>query len=257
MEPLYLRLAETPFRVTPLHDYLRTFCEGYLCPPLPDAIDISATPDDIAFERELSARADELLGVPTRVFRDAYLETLAVYRRAAELLPAHGAFLFHGSAIAVDGAAYLFTAKSGTGKSTHARLWREQFGGRAVMINDDKPLIRLTDGGPVVYGTPWNGKHRLGMNASAPLRAVCILTRSASNHIEPITARDAWPMLLQQAYRPRDTARLLDTMRLLDTLTKTAGLYRLGCNMEPEAAQVSYAGMNGPDAKNGVSGETI
>jgi serine kinase of HPr protein (carbohydrate metabolism regulator) len=61
-------------------------------------------------------------------------------------MPYYDTFLFHGSAIAVDGVGYLFTAKSGTGKSTHARLWRELLGARAVMVNDDKPLLRVTEG---------------------------------------------------------------------------------------------------------------
>ena len=93
--------------------------------------------------------------------------------------------LFHGSVIAVDGIGYLFTAKSGTGKSTHTRLWREYFGDRAAMVNDDKPLLKITDSSVIAYGTPYNGKHRLGTNISVPLKAICILTRAADNHIEP------------------------------------------------------------------------
>ena len=155
-------------------------------------------------------------------------------------MPFRDTFLFHGSAVAVDGAAYLFTARSGTGKSTHTRLWREMLGDRAVMVNDDKPLIRLTEDGAVVYGTPWNGKHRLGTNISVPLKAVCILERAKQNTIRAITREEAFPMLIQQSYRPLDPAALAKTLSLVDRLSRTVSLYRLGCNMDPEAAELSY-----------------
>ena len=106
---------------------------------------------------------------------DDYLETLAVCRRIAERMPEHDTFLFYGSCIAVDGAGYVFTAKSGTGKSTHTRLWREMLGVRAVMVNDDKPLIRIADDGSVIYDPPWDCNHHLSHNIAVPLKAICIL----------------------------------------------------------------------------------
>lgn len=126
-------------------------------------------------------------------YTDAYLETLAVYRKIAEWMPMYNTLLFHGSVIAVDGKAYLFTAKSGTGKSTHTRLWREYFGERAVMINDDKPLLRITQEGVFAYGTPWDGKHRLSTNISAPLAGICILRRGNDNSIRMITGTRSLP----------------------------------------------------------------
>ena len=77
----------------------------------------------------------------------------------------------------MDGQAVLFTAKSGTGKSTHTKLWRDLFGERAVMVNDDKPLLRILKDGVLVCGTPWDGKHRLSTNCALPLKAICILER--------------------------------------------------------------------------------
>ena len=151
--------------------------------------------------------------------------------------------LFHGSVIAVDGVGYLFTAKSGTGKSTHTRLWRECFGERAVMVNDDKPLLKITHNGVIAYGTPYNGKHRLGSNISVPLKAICILIRDTVNHIEPITRNQAYTKLLQQVYRPADGEKMMKTLDLLDRLADSIKLYQLGCNMDISAAQVAYEGM--------------
>ncbi len=151
--------------------------------------------------------------------------------------------LFHGSVVAVDGVGYLFTAKSGTGKSTHTRLWRERFGPRAVMVNDDKPLLRIADGKVTAYGTPWDGKHRLSNNIAVPLRAVCILERGAENRIVPLTKHDAYPMLMQQSHRPSDGAAMMKTMELVDRLGTSTALYRLQCNMDPETADVAYEAM--------------
>jgi hypothetical protein len=179
---------------------------------------------------------------------DAYLETLAVYRKIAEKMPAFDVFLFHASAVAVDGAAYLFAAPSGTGKSTHVRLWRELLGSRAVMVNDDKPLIRVqSDGTAIVYGTPWNGKHRLSSNISVPLRALCLLERAAENSIREITRAEALPMLVQQTYRPADPAALAKTLTLITRLN--VKFYRLCCNMEPQAAELSYRAMSQNDVE--------
>ncbi|MBR2555280.1 MAG: hypothetical protein IKE94_10500, partial [Aeriscardovia sp.] len=170
---------------------------------------------------------------------------LAVYRQIAEKMPAYDIVLCHGSAVAVDGQAYLFIAKSGTGKSTHTRLWRELLGERAVMVNDDKPLVHVTDAGAVVYGTPWDGKHHLSRNIDVPLKAVCILTRGAENRIEPVTPAEAFPMLMQQVYRPADPASLSKTLNLIEKLAASVSLWRLSCNMELDAARVAYEGMKG------------
>ena len=179
----------------------------------------------------------------TTTYSDVYLETLALYRQIAERMPEYDTLLFHGSCIAVDGAGYLFSAKSGTGESTHARLWRKLLGDRAVMVNDDKPLIRLNGGGAVAYGTPWDGKHHLSSNIAVPLRAVCVLERSAENHIREITPSEALPMLLQQVYRPRNAAAMGRTLQLIDRLAGCVKLYRLGCNMDLRAAELSYSTM--------------
>ena len=171
---------------------------------------------------------------------------IAVYRKIAEQMPSFDTVLMHGSCVAVDGEGYLFSAKSGTGKSTHTRLWREVFGDRAVMINDDKPLIRIADGGAVIYGTPWNGKHHLGTNCGVPLRAICLLERAEQNCIRRITAAEAYPYLVQQIYRPADAAAMRKTVQLIDRLSGSVALWRLGCNMDPEAARVAYQAMKGP-----------
>ena len=240
-------LAGRRVAISALHPDVHTLCAEYRAEGTAD-FSVTTAQEDIDFERMRSAREDGFRGIPTRQFSDGYLDTLAVYRRIAEKMPEYDTVLFHGSCVAVDGAGYLFTAKSGTGKSTHTRLWRELLGDRAVMVNDDKPLIRITDGGATVFGTPWNGKHRLSTNVAVPLKAICILERAETNAIRPISGAEAYPMLLQQVYRPLDGAAMKKTLRLIDALAELVRLWRLGCNMDIQAAQVAYDAMKGHEA---------
>lgn len=239
-------IAGKRFEISSMYKTVHAQCRDYVCGD-DEVVDhaIVTTQAHIDFEKNRSRREAEVEGIACVQYPDAYLETLAVYRQIADYMLEHDTLLFHGSVIAVDGEAYLFTAKSGTGKSTHTRLWREMFGDKAVMINDDKPLICLKDGQAVVYGTPWNGKHGLGINGQAPLKAVCILTRAEENHIVSLPKRDAYPMLLQQSYRPTDPAMMGLTLALIDRLGNAVQLFRLGCNMDPAAARVAYEGMSG------------
>ncbi len=239
------RLAELNITVSSLYDEVHRLCRDYLSPEPKADFKVVTTQTDIDFEREKSAREDEAEGRPVQKFTDGYLETLAVYRKIAEKLPKYDAFLFHGSCIAVNGEGYIFTAKSGTGKSTHTRLWRELLGNRAVMVNDDKPLIRVSEAGATVYGTPWDGKHRLSSNISAPLKALCILQRAPDNSIYQITAAEAYPMLLQQVYRPYDGEAMKKTLDLIDRLASSVKLWRLNCNTDIRAAKIAYDAMKG------------
>ena len=166
-----------------------------------------------------------------------------MYRKIADCLLSCDTMLFHGSVIAVDGEGYLFTAKSGTGKSTHTRLWREYFGERAVMVNDDKPLLRITDSGVTAYGTPWDGKHRLSTNTAVPLKGICILTRDITNHIEQAEPHTVYPLIVQQTNRSLSADGMKQTLSLIDRMLHVVPVYRLGCNMDIEAARVAYEGM--------------
>ena len=223
-------------------DTFLPYFEKYLT-DAPADIQVTTSMDDIAYERDRTAREDYLEGRPPRRFPDQYLETLAIYRKIAVEMLQRDTLLFHGSAISVDGEGFLFTAKSGTGKSTHTRLWREMFGDRAVMVNDDKPLLKIEDDRVMVCGTPWNGKHSLGSNIMVPLKGLCILTRAEENHIRRITGRQAMPMLLQQSFRPPDPVAVSKLLVLLEKMVQRVGIFELGCNMDPEAAAVAYQGM--------------
>ncbi len=201
--------------------------------------------EDIDAERVHARLQDEREGIEPRNFSDGYLETLAIYRKLCEKLIERDVILFHASAIEADGKAYLFTAPSGTGKSTHARLWREVYGNKVRMINDDKPLLRVGENGATVYGTPWDGKHRLSANVSVPLGGICVISRGETNTIKRLRPAEALPHLLRQIHRPGSTAGSANMTELALKLAAGVPAYALSCNMEPEAARVAYEAMKG------------
>ncbi|MBQ9968553.1 MAG: hypothetical protein IJO88_07510 [Oscillospiraceae bacterium] len=163
-----------------------------------------------------------------------------------EKLLAFDGMLLHSSAVVMDGKAYLFSADSGTGKSTHTSLYRRYYGDdRVRILNDDKPAIRLEDGIFYAYGTPWSGKTDLNLNLRVPLAGVCLLERGEKNEIAPLPAGKALFRLLQQTRRFDDKVKMDKVMMLLDALLRKVPVWIMKCNMDPEAARVSYEAMSG------------
>ena len=242
MAEFNLKIAGHVGKVHSRFDSTKDYCRNYLTDETPE-FEVTVTPEDLAFEQaELLAEA-RAEGMKPRKFTDPFLDRAAIQRKFADYLFGHNILLCHGSTVAVDGKAYLFTAKCGTGKSTHTRLWREVFGDRARMVNDDKPFLILTENGVLACGAPWSGKHGLDTNITVPLAGICILERGPENIIRPIPAKEAVFMLLQQSNRPQDPRRMPKYLELLDKLSQQVTFYRLACNMSPEAALVAYEAM--------------
>ena len=152
--------------------------------------------------------------------------------------------LLHASAVVVDGRAYLFSAPCGTGKSTHTKLWLQVFGDRAVILNDDKPALRHENGVWYAYGTPWSGKHDISSNIRVPVAGICFLYQAKENTIEPFGGAKAIFSLLEQTARPAGADLRMQLMTLLDRLMAQVPVWRMGCNMDPQAALVSYETMS-------------
>ncbi len=239
-----ISIAGQVVRIEAFYEKLREYCRDYLCDGEP-TITVTSDREGIEYERTKSVLEDQRIGRPVQQFPDAYLETLSIYRKIVQALLDHDTLLLHGSAVAVDGEAFLFSATSGTGKSTHTAFWRELFGDRAVMVNDDKPLIRVTEEGAFVCGTPWDGKHQLSTNIILPLKAFCILERGTENHIQAISPAQALPMLIQQSSHPKGAAAMDRYLQIMDRLSRAISFYHLSCTPTAEAAAVAYEGMTG------------
>ena len=161
--------------------------------------------------------------------------------------------MIHASAVMMDGQAYLFSAPCGTGKSTHTALWQQTFGPeRARILNDDKPALRLENGIFYAYGTPWSGKTDLNLNEKVPLAGICMLARGEENHIEPFGGAAAIHALLEQTARPRDPKLAGKMLELLDQLLTCVPVWKLHCNMDLQAARVSYEAMSGGRKESNV-----
>ncbi len=246
-----IRIADVVADIQMRYRYTAALCERYrVSEDTPTDFTVAVGDDDLAYESVRDAQSvREMEASPVAPHRaeatPALLESAALYRKLCHLVLDRDMFLLHGSALSLDGVGYLFTAPSGTGKSTHTALWREAFGERVVMVNDDKPLVCVREDGVFAAGTPWDGKHHLSSPVTVPLAAVCFLVRGEENHIRALTRREAYAQLLAQVYRPDDPALMMKTLQLVDRAAAHIRFYELTCNMTPEAAYVACRGMGG------------
>ena len=159
---------------------------------------------------------------------------------AKQLLQFDG-FQLHSSAVMVDGKAYLFSAPSGTGKSTHTEKWCRLFG--AKLLNDDKPVLRFQNGQWIAYGTPWSGKHDLSTPTGVPLGGIAFLQRGEENKIQKLSAQEAVPLLISQALRYLNQEQMFQQLGLIDRLLQKVSVWKLECRNEDAAAYLSYEHM--------------
>ncbi len=153
------------------------------------------------------------------------------------------AFCLHASALCREGRAYLFCAASGVGKSTHARMWAQAFGDEALTLDDDKPILLLTERGWQASGTPWCGKEGLSRSLTAPLQGICLLQRGRKNDIVRLTPDEALPKLFEQTPKPPDERRMSSLLALLDSLLRRAPVWRLCCTPTTDAAELAWQQM--------------
>lgn len=149
--------------------------------------------------------------------------------------------VLHASCILYDKKGITFTAPSGTGKSTHARLWEEHKPG-TVILNDDTPAIRLIDGKPVVYGTPWSGSQFKFKNASAPLSVIVILEQAREEStITQLTPLESVKGLMPRCLLPYYDRQLMDlAIKTLDGIIAKVPIYHLKCKPDAEAVELVY-----------------
>ena len=241
MAEFKIKVAGHTACVSSLFESTRDYCREYLTEEAVE-IAISVTREDLAQEQRLADEEAREEGLRQRNFTDPFLERAVIQRKLAEALLERDVLLLHGSTVAVDGEGYLFTAnKCGTGKSTHTRLWRELFGSRAVMVNDDKPFLRITDAGVLAFGSPWTGKHGLGETVCFPLAGISVLHRGSENRIRRVRPADVMELLLHQAFQPEGVSPVPE---LMEVLVRRVPLWEMECTKDPEAARVAWRAMH-------------
>lgn len=218
------KIADLKIKINNHYDFIKSMCKDYIINSDEFDFEVCATKEEIKEEEK------------SGVFSPDYLETLAVYRKIAKETVKYNVFLLHGVILDIEGEGVAFLAKSGTGKTTHAILWKKLLGNKCRIINGDKPLIRLTDEGVFAYGTPWCGKEGLNINDKVLLKNVCFIERSENNSVE--RCDDVLKKLMTQFHVP--DGGYLQILDFMDTFIKKINFYTVKCNMDISAAKIAY-----------------
>ena len=154
------------------------------------------------------------------------------------LLQRRGVYVLHSASVLLDGRVYAFSAPSGTGKTTHAALWRSVFG--AEDFNGDQLAVRAGEHPVMAYGLPWCGSSGLARSGAAPLGGVFFLERGNENRAEPVTGLQKLALLAQRMVADHFTPGALGrTMQDLAPTAQALPCARLRCTMEEAAARVA------------------
>ena len=218
-----IKLADKKIRIEALYEEVCEMCSAYLCEEGKADIEIHSSRELIEAEKAENREGNTVT--------DAYRETLAVYRMIAEEMLAYNTFLMHGSVVAKEGKAFMFTAASGVGKTTRTRLWLDQMADSQV-INGDKPLIRITEREVIACGSPWSGKEKLNQNLCLPLAAVYFLERGEETSLRRMSFSEAFVRLLRQTYRPKEAGKMAKTLELLKKMENKTAFYLYRNNLK-------------------------
>ena len=224
-----IKLANQIISVISQYEYAFKASKEYIVESGEPIFTVCASKEEIQAE---AAKADEPLDL-------AYVEFICLYRKIAELLPLYNCVVIHGAAITYKDSAILFVAPSGTGKSTHIKLWRRIFKDEVDIINGDKPIVCIKNN-ISVFGTPWAGKENWHKNRQTPLKAICLLKQAKENRIKRVDPQAYLPELLKQIYTPIEQAAMSQTLWLFDQLLKRVPIYLLECNVSQEAVLTAY-----------------
>lgn len=185
----------------------------------------------------------EIFHYPTKLDYDdlVYLETGRLFLRT---LITNDGFYLHSSSVAFEGKGYLFSADSGTGKSTHTKLWHQTFGEDAKIFNDDKTPLRRLEGIWYAYGAPWCGKDNININMKVPVAGICFLKQGTENRIRRLTQAEAVSKIISQTIcKFKDVERLDLMLSHVEKIVQEIPVFELENRPEPEAARLSYETM--------------
>lgn len=233
-------LADLKVEYQPIHERVQQMLRNYSADFDKADLVLPINQKDIDFEREFDKSLSPCLA-------ERAVEKTAAFRKFAEHLPNFDGALFHSCLIKVNDRGIGFTAPSGTGKSTHMMLWQKFLGDKLTIINGDKPLLRFIDNELYAFGSPWMGKEWLGCNEKAQLTDICLIERSEINETKLLSRDEGVTLLMQQIYMPFDPTMRLKTIALVYRIAEKVNFWKIKCNMELEAAEISYKAIFGED----------
>lgn len=157
----------------------------------------------------------------------------------------YGTMLIHSSALIYDGGAYLFSAKSGVGKSTHTKLWLKAFGDKVHIMNDDKPVVKLLDGKAIAYGTPFDGGSGIALNEAYPLKAIIFIERGEENSVRVPETKEVIQKLYFQTAHMVGASTAENMLKNFEKLLSLTKFYVLTCNTDISAAHIVFENIVG------------
>ncbi len=172
-------------------------------------------------------------------FSKQYIESVAACRKLSGMLPERSAYILHAATFEARGKGIAFLAKSGTGKSTHMFLWQKLLGDEFHIVNGDKPIVRLRDGVPHAYGTPWCGKEGLNENREVILTDLCFIRRSSENKTVLLDKGEAVNELLGQIVMPIGSDKLIKIIEMLGETVEHCRVWEIYCNTDISAAKTA------------------
>lgn len=177
----------------------------------------------------------------TKINEPSFVENQCILDKLSSiLLSKYQGFIFHGSSICYDNNGYVFTAPSGTGKSTHVNNLVKVLKDKIKYVNDDKPIIKIEKNALYLYGSPWEGKHFLGNNIKAKLKAFIFIIRDKCNSIKEVDFFEFLPKILSQSQKPKNSTegqKLLDIISAINNLG--VKFYVLKCNKDVSSAKLT------------------
>ena len=233
-----IKIADKVLEINAFNESTKRYCGRFLSEEEPNYV-ITMNEEDLKNESSNSPNGQVYVNE----------EISALYRKIADMFVDEGIIVFHGSSFMVNGGGFLITARSGVGKSTHAKLLQDLLGDEFQYINDDKPLLLVNDS-VTVFSSPWNGKERRGNNISAPLKAIMFLGRSEKpNFRKIINKEEIYIKLLSQIYLPKEKSKREKALKIADKLLKNINFYEINVNTDEESAKMTYERIIKDEAK--------
>ena len=222
-----IKIAKIVLEINAFNETTKRYCSDFLCDEKPSYV-ITMTEDDLKNEVTESNNGHVYVNE----------EISALYRKIADLFIEYNIVVVHGSSFKVKDNGFIVTARSGVGKSTHVRLLEQCLGGDFAYINDDKPLLEVSNE-LTLYSSPWNGKERRGNNNSAPLKAIIFLNRGDNTYRKLDNKEEVYFKLLSQVYLPKDKEKREKALKIIDILLKRINFYEINVNMDISAGEMT------------------
>lgn len=175
-----------------------------------------------------------------------YLEYSELCRRTSDALLPFDRAVYHGLSFYWQNRAWLITAPSGTGKTTHYLQWKRQFKDELTIMNGDKPIISLENEKIIVNPSPWHGKEGMHRSTTAELAGIVLLTQSDSNTMRQLSKREAAaPLYAQVLYSAQNPGQVADACRIVSAMIESVPVWLLSNRGDAESAALCRETLKG------------